>query len=418
MAQDWRNQINSDDPKVRAQAVKELALSGNQENLALLKKVVENDPDPRLREYARKAARHLYESTLSPATEKEEKLPSSEPKTTRKEKEQVDEEIQSEKSEVVVSRADIRTAEEMVQRAFSLHTAERTQRAIQLFGQALELNPNLRSEAFARSVAGELTGKTPDEALRIFSNPAERKELINAAKGKSKKTRKKSGTTDQDFDRAPIQRQASSRTLVQNWLSFFQMTEDFFAAEEGKANHEDTLISVLVSTIGAVVLFLITGSVQFSQISQILAEEIPGFGVNMGVIFLVFLVGTVIITPLSFYANVGLQYLGVRVFGGVGEFKAHVYMLALIQVPTTILGAVVSLISFLPRIGFIAGLAGLGLSIYTIIVMVRSIKVVHDVTTGRAIGGMLAVPLGVSIIGGCIMVIFGSTLIGALSQFQ
>jgi len=31
----------------------------------------------------------------------------------------------------------------------------------------------------------------------------------------------------------------------------------------------------------------------------------------------------VIMTPLSFYLSVGLQYLGVRLFGGSGDFKSH-----------------------------------------------------------------------------------------------
>jgi hypothetical protein len=198
-------------------------------------------------------------------------------------------------------------------------------------------------------------------------------------------------------------------------MSFFQMTEDFFESEEGKANHEDTFLSVMVSTIGAVLLFLISGSAQFRELSEILVQEIPEFNVNMGVIFLIVLLGTVIMTPLSFYANVGLQYLGVRVFGGVGDFKGHAYLMALIQVPTTFLGAVISLLSFVPVIGFIGGLAGFGLSIYTLVVTIRAVKVVHNVTTGRAIGGMLAVPLALSIIFGCIMVIFGSALTGLLA---
>ena len=70
MEQNWRDQLQSDDPKIRAQAVKKLAASGNHDNLKYLKEIVENDPDPQLREYARKAARHLYSSQAPPAPER------------------------------------------------------------------------------------------------------------------------------------------------------------------------------------------------------------------------------------------------------------------------------------------------------------------------------------------------------------
>ena len=67
MSQDWKEQLNSADPKERAEAIKKIALSGDQDNLQYLKEIVENDPDPRVQDYARKAARHLYGSAPKPA---------------------------------------------------------------------------------------------------------------------------------------------------------------------------------------------------------------------------------------------------------------------------------------------------------------------------------------------------------------
>ena len=186
MAQNWRDQLSSDDPKVRAQAIKMIALSGDLDKLPYLKAIVENDPDPRVQEYAKKAARHLYESAKSTAP-MEEEIPPPDPRPTL-EAEQATDQIQTEEPEYSISQSDVRAAEELVQRAFSLHTAERTQRAIQVFGQALELNPELHKVAFARSVAAELTGKTPDEGLRILKDPDDRNELISSVKGKSKKS--------------------------------------------------------------------------------------------------------------------------------------------------------------------------------------------------------------------------------------
>ena len=92
------------------------------------------------------------------------------------------------------------------------------------------------------------------------------------------------------------------------------------------------------------------------------------------VLFFVILIGTVILTPISFYASVGLQFLGGRIFGGSGTFKTHAYLMGLVIVPTTILSGVVTLLSLIPVVGIIAGLAGFGLSIYTIMLTVRLIK--------------------------------------------
>ena len=148
------------------------------------------------------------------------------------------------------------------------------------------------------------------------------------------------GSTDADDDGGVPER----TNLMGAWLSFLSMTEDFFKAEARKANGEDTLLSVLVYTISAVVIFMINGFFQFQQISTIMNEqlpamgsELPAFDFNIGIIFFVILIGTVIMTPISFYLSVGLQFLGSRIFGGVGTFKTHAYLMGLVIVPMTIL---------------------------------------------------------------------------------
>jgi hypothetical protein len=108
----------------------------------------------------------------------------------------------------------------------------------------------------------------------------------------------------------------------------------------------------------------------------------------------------------------------VRIFGGSGDFKSHAYLMALILVPTTVLGGVVSLLSFIPVIGFLAGLAGFGLSIYTIILTVRLVKSVHNIATGRAVAGIIIPPIVLSAVVGCLIISFGSALIGSLGLVQ
>jgi hypothetical protein len=67
---------------------------------------------------------------------------------------------------------------------------------------------------------------------------------------------------------------------------------------------------------------------------------------------------------------------------------------------------------------FVIGLIGLGLSIFTLIIYVRAAKAVHNVSTGRAVGGVLILPIILIAVGGCLMMVFGSALIGALAGLQ
>ncbi len=200
------------------------------------------------------------------------------------------------------------------------------------------------------------------------------------------------------------------------WTKLFKMSESFFKKEVRYANSGDTLLSVLVHTIASVFLFLITGSVQFQNIISTLQEQLvltqplP----NLGLLFLGLLVGTVIFTPISFYLSVGIQYLGARLFGGTGTFTAHAYLRSLIQVPITILGGVISLGSLLPFTSCILGPLGLGLTIFSWIVSVRAIKVVHDMTTGRAVGAILAPPLIFMFVIGCVLIASGAMIGPAL----
>lgn len=65
MVEKWKVKLASPDPKVRRKAVQALAMSGERENLVVLKAVHENDPDPEIQAYARQAAQHLYATVQS-----------------------------------------------------------------------------------------------------------------------------------------------------------------------------------------------------------------------------------------------------------------------------------------------------------------------------------------------------------------
>lgn len=317
-----------------------------------------------------------------------------------------------------LSQTDRATAESKIQRALTMHMKGDTQKALKSFAQGLDINPNLANETFTRSVAAELTGLTSDQALEILMDPEDRKELLNPPKGKTKSSEK---LTKSYEDPEPKKPKKPRSGLIQIWLSFFMMDEEFLAEEAEHSNLEDTLLSVLVFTIAAVFFFMINGFLQFRQFltvfTELMAQQgeaLPPLDFNIGIIFFVMLVGTLIMTPLSFIIGGGLQFLGARVFGGSGDFKSHIYLLALIQVPVTIVGGVVSLLANIPGIGFIGGLIGLGISIFALVITVRAIKAVHDLPTGRAVAGMILPPLILIFLGGCLLMIFGSALLSAL----
>jgi predicted esterase len=190
MDTDWKDLLKSEDPKHRAEAIRLLALTGNQETLEVLKDIYENDPDPRLQQYAQKAARHIF-STLQ--KEKPPALIISDPdeiETEMPESEQIQDEI-PEIDGTIVSPAEIKKAEEKVQRAFSLHISGQRQKALRLFSQALEINPLLEYDKYAGNVASEITGLKTDQAFKTFKDQDGTKDLLETIEGEPQKKSRK-----------------------------------------------------------------------------------------------------------------------------------------------------------------------------------------------------------------------------------
>lgn len=125
-------------------------------------------------------------------------------------------------------------------------------------------------------------------------------------------------------------------------------------------------------------------------------------------------IGTIFLTPLTFFAGVGIQYLLARAFKGTGEFKTQAYNQLLYQVPTTFIIALLYLIltpfvngltatqassiNPLPLIVLmIVGLLAVGVSIYSMVLNVFSIMAAHRLSGGRATGVVL-IPFAVLIV--------------------
>jgi len=191
MEKQWGVQLQSKDPEQRAQAIKALALSAERENIKVLKEIHENDPDPRVQEYARKAALHLYTTLNSAETEKTSPSPPKSDHPLQEERESGPQASSTESGKKKISQSDIQAADRKVQRAFSLHTGGQEKKALQLFVQALKLNPDLDKDPFAGNVAAELTGLPREEAFQSLRDRTDRKELLNSAQGRTKKPARK-----------------------------------------------------------------------------------------------------------------------------------------------------------------------------------------------------------------------------------
>lgn len=436
MAEDWKAQLKSEDPKVRAQAVKILALSGDRANLVYLKGIAENDPDPRVQDYARKAAQHLFSATESaaaaPAPPPQARQPEPqalppEPKTERRAPQKTISQPEPEPPRKHISQTDREAAESKVQRALSFHMKGQTPKGLKSLAQGLDLNPYLAGETFTKSVAAELTGLSPDLAIKTLQDPVKRQELINPKKNKAAQPASPEPLSGLET-LAMLKAQAEPSTsppeedaggeipLVKAWLSFFQMTEEFFYRIVAQANTEDTLISILVYMIASMVAFLVTSFGQLQQVTVLLQQQLGAQMPDLRPIMLGILISMIFLTPLSFFFGAGIQYLGLRLFKGTGTFKEHAYVLALVTVPMTVVSLGVSLLSLVPVIQCIGGLVGMGLSIWSIIITVRGMKAVHSLSTGQAIAGLIIPPLALAIIGGCLLTLLGSTLMGWLGN--
>ncbi len=185
------------------------------------------------------------------------------------------------------------------------------------------------------------------------------------------------------------------------WLKFFQMTEDFFRQELPRAGAMNTFLSVLVmSLVGSIiaaVMTLVMGAVQTAIIPEDMRGMVGGLtGLSGFSAFCGGLFGGII----GFYLGNALMYISAKLFGGTGSFDGQAYLVSLISVPMGILGG---LVGFIPYLG---SLAGLGLSIYSIVLNVRALKVAHNLTTGKAVGAIFLPIIVFTLLVGSLIALF------------
>ncbi len=192
------------------------------------------------------------------------------------------------------------------------------------------------------------------------------------------------------------------------WLKVTQMTEDFFAQEAPRASASNTMISILIMAVVTAILSAISALISMG-IQQVMGTSVydqDTFFIGMGGAVVCSLCGGLLGTVIGFYLSNGLTYLGARVFGGDGDYGTQTYLQSLFCVPIGIVTSAVMLINVIPIAGpCIGGIAALALAICAIILNVRTIKVLHNLTTGKAVAAVFVPILIVSVMMACIFIV-------------
>ncbi len=170
------------------------------------------------------------------------------------------------------------------------------------------------------------------------------------------------------------------------WLRLPHMDQPFFAAEQPRSSALNTVLGVavyaIVGTVVVLVVSLLQGLVRPSQ-----PRESAAFILGLSCM-------TLIVTPISFYLNAGLNYLSALVFGGKGKFNDQAYLASLFFVPIGIIASVLSFLGVIPVVGLLLESPFLiAIGLVTTIFQYRVLRVVHGLSSGRAVGAVLA-PFG------------------------
>ena len=156
--------LKSNDPKQRRQAIVALAESRDPNALEHLAAVARADADPKLRDLAVRAQKHLNES-LERAALASAGGGNSAPQAASK-----------------VSDKDAARARSFVDEAMSMFIANQPAKAAASMLKALRANPNLKHDSYFRSMVGTIFDTTPDEGLAMLMDQERRGQFISTQK--------------------------------------------------------------------------------------------------------------------------------------------------------------------------------------------------------------------------------------------
>lgn len=161
------DELESSSVEVRKQAVKRLAQTKDRAALAYLADVYRNDPDPDVRELARKGGlyikKHAVEDVAPPV-----------PSLYDDDDDEPDvRDAAPLPSEIYVSQGQIEKAEGFVKQALDMHMRGDNERATSLLSRALKANPRLVHDAYTLSLAATVTGLPGPTAMQMLAPSAD-----------------------------------------------------------------------------------------------------------------------------------------------------------------------------------------------------------------------------------------------------
>jgi hypothetical protein len=177
--------------------------------------------------------------------------------------------------------------------------------------------------------------------------------------------------------------------LVKLWMKFTKMTEAFFQEELGRVSVSNTLYSILIVAVFTAALSIVSSAIS----SSIPSTPPPSVDITqfMAIGKILLPICGLITMPVSFFLNIGITYLGALIFGGKGNFKSQAYLVSLYYVPLSIISGCTGFLTWIPVLGLpLLILVSLGISIFHVILTIRVFKVVHLLSTGKAVAAVLS----------------------------
>lgn len=186
--------------------------------------------------------------------------------------------------------------------------------------------------------------------------------------------------------------EAFRQLLRQYWNILTHPKAATFAWEQGKATWNITWLQLLILAIVESLVVLALFFLEFFLIQLILPANTTSFvSQALPIVAVVVVLFCITFVPISFFFGSGILHLVAKAFGGQGSFLSYAYCYALITVPIGILSLVLSVI---PCIGSIVGLAG---AVYSIVLLIYMTMGVHRLSGGKASASVL-IPIGIGVL--------------------
>jgi hypothetical protein len=230
-----------------------------------------------------------------------------------------------------------------------------------------------------------------------------------------------------DFSNEPMVPESNpAMSMIDTWKAAFTQpnvsTFTNIVAQPGASASKAFLwvfVASLITSVISAIVQVFSFERQISFIQQFLPPEIarqlpvgtaPSIGIGtvicgapIGAIFAV----------LFFAIGVALIQWVAKLFGGTGSFDKLAYAFSAINVPYSVITAVLTLVGIIPIVGILTGLIDLALFFYTIILGVLAVKAVDKLDTGKAAGAVLLPALVFFLLICCCIILGAAFLIPA-----